>query len=160
MRWLCTAISFNESLSLADNNNNSAGSDPGQFHKPFNITESWPLEYAMVMYGYIMPFLLVLTLVANTLIVLVLRQRHMKTPTNLVLLSMAVADMLTLVFPSPWYFYMYTLSYHEHILYPPTACYVFNSMTDILPIAFHTASIWLTILLAGQRYLYIIQNNI
>ena len=146
------STSFNESLSLADNNNiSSNGSDTDQFQKLFNITQTTPLEYAMVMYGYIMPFLLVLTLVANTLIVLVLKQKHMKTPTNLVLLSMAVADMLTLVFPSPWYFYMYTLGYHEHILHPPFACYAYSSMTEVIPMFFHTASIWLTILLAGQR---------
>ena len=121
-----------------------------------NITQSTPLEYAMVMYGYIMPFLLLLTIVANTLIVLVLAQKHMRSPTNLVLLWMAVADMLTLVCPSPWYFYMYTLGYHRHVLHPTAACYIFNTMTDILPIAFHTASIWLTILLAGQRFDFII----
>ena len=121
-----------------------------------NITESVPLEYAMVMYGYIMPFLLLLTIVANSLNVLVLAKKHMKSPTNLVLLWMAVADMLTLVFPSPWYFYMYTLGYHTYVLQPPAACYFFNQMTDTLPMAFHTASIWLTILLAGQRFDFII----
>ncbi|CAG2105765.1 unnamed protein product [Medioppia subpectinata] len=124
-------------------------------HRLFNITQTTPIEYAMVMYGYIMPFLLFMTLVANLLIVLVLAQKHMRTPTNLVLLSMAVADMLTLVFPSPWYFYMYTLGYHSELLHPPAACYAYSSMIEVIPMFFHTASIWLTILLAGQRYIYI-----
>jgi hypothetical protein len=136
------------------NHNITVHLNPEMIDDLLNITESTPLEYAMIMYGYIMPFLLILTIVANTLIVLVLAQKHMRTPTNLVLLSMAIADMLTLLFPSPWYFYMYTLGYHNQILYPPLACYAYNSMTDVLPMFFHTTSIWLTILLAGQRLVF------
>jgi hypothetical protein len=144
--------SFYNETDLYDNNTSFPNQDFTE--GLLNITESTPLEYAMIMYGYIMPFLLILTIVANTLIVLVLAQKHMRTPTNLVLLSMAIADMLTLLFPSPWYFYMYTLGYHNQILYPPLACYAYNSMTDVLPMFFHTASIWLTILLAGQRLVF------
>ena len=43
-------------------------------------------RYAQAMYGYIMPFLLVITIIANTLIVVVLSKRHMRTPTNFVLM--------------------------------------------------------------------------
>jgi len=161
--WHNSSHKFNETVletEFIQNNTSFTNISLSESFMPdiINITELTPLEYAMVMYGYIMPFLLLLTLVANTLIVLVLAQKHMRTPTNLVLLSMAVADMLTLVFPSPWYFYMYTLGYHSHILYPPALCYTYNTMTDILPIAFHTASIWLTILLAGQRFLSFVSN--
>ena len=113
-----------------------------------------PYQYAVVLFGYIMPFLLIITIIANTLIVLVLSQRHMRTPTNFVLLSMAIADLLTLLFPAPWYFYMYTLDNHKKILYPPTACYCYHCMIEVIPAFFHTASIWLTLLLAGQRYVH------
>jgi len=85
------------------NHNITVHSNLSMIDDLLNITRSTPLEYAMVMYGYIMPFLLILTIVANTLIVLVLVQKHMRTPTNLVLMSMAIADLLTLLFPSPWY---------------------------------------------------------
>ena len=117
-----------------------------------NVTRDMPIEYAGVMFGYIMPFLLVITIVANILIVLVLSQRHMRTPTNILLLSMAIADLLTLLFPAPWYFYMYTLNYHEQLLYPTSACYAYYYMIEVIPAFFHTASIWFTLLLAGQRY--------
>lgn len=120
-----------------------------------NVTRDVPLKYAMPLFGYIMPVLLVITIIANTLIVVVLSQRHMRTPTNLVLLAMAISDLLTLLFPAPWYFYMYTLDMHSRPLYPPSACYAYHYMIEALPALFHTASIWLTLLLAVQRYIYV-----
>ena len=116
------------------------------------MTQDVPYKYAVVLFGYILPFLLIITIIANTLIVIVLAQSHMRTPTNLVLLAMAIADLLTLVFPAPWYFYMYTFGNHAKILYPPSACYTYHLMVEVTPAFFHTASIWLTLLLAGQRY--------
>lgn len=112
-----------------------------------------PIEFTMVILGYIMPFLLILTIFANTIVVIVLSRRHMITPTNIILLAMAISDMLTLIFPSPWYFYMYTLGNHTRLLFPTTACYMFHCMIEVVPAFFHTASIWLTLLLAIQRYI-------
>ncbi|KAL3256055.1 hypothetical protein MRX96_017259 [Rhipicephalus microplus] len=68
-----------------------------------------PIEFALPLLGYAMPALLVVTIIANTFVVVVLAQRHMRTPTNIVLLGMAVCDMMTLLIPSPWFFYIYTL---------------------------------------------------
>ena len=111
-----------------------------------------PDDLGVVLFGYVLPFLLVLTLATNLLIVIVLSQSHMRTPTNLVLLAMAIADLLTLLSPAPWYFYLYTLGNHQNALYPPRLCYIFHCMYEVLPALFHTYSIWLTLLLAGQRY--------
>ena len=120
-----------------------------------NVSQDVSLEWAIVMFGYIMPLLFIITLVANSLIVIVLAQRHMRTPTNMVLLSMAISDLLTMTFPAPWYFYVYTLGHHSKLLHPVIACYLFHCMTEVLPGLFHTASIWLTLLLAIQRYIYV-----
>ena len=117
----------------------------------FNVTEAAPIEYARVMYGIMMPVLVAVTLVANSLIVAVVTRRHMKTPTNLVLLWLAVADLLTLLSPAPWYLYMYTLGYHEVLLGESFICYMYSYMTEHVPMFFHTTSIWLTCLLALQR---------
>lgn len=73
------------------------------------ISKDVPLDIAVIMFGYIMPLLLIITIIFNSAIVIVLSQKHMRTPTNMVLLSMAIFDMLTLMFPSPWYFYAYFL---------------------------------------------------
>lgn len=116
-----------------------------------NIASQVPVEYAVVLYGYITPIFFLITVVANILIVLVLSRPDMRTPTNLVLLSMAVADLLTLIFPVPWYFYMYTLGNYRILLHPSPLCNMYNYMSEVLPAFFHTASIWCTLLLACQR---------
>lgn len=120
-----------------------------------NITTEFPIEYAIPLYGYIMPFLCIVTLVANTLVVVVLSKRHMRTPTNSVLLAMALADMFTVLFSAPWHFYMYTFGNHYKPFYPLSACYAWSMMNEVIPNLFHTASIWLTLALAVQRYIYV-----
>lgn len=120
-----------------------------------NVTREYPFDYAMVMFGYLMPFVLVVTLVTNLLVVLVLYKRHMRTPTNIVLFTMAIVDLGTLLSPSPWYLYIYTFGNHKEFLYPPSACYAHYIMTDVVPVFFHTSSIWLALLLASQRYIYV-----
>lgn len=53
----------------------------------WNLTCDSPLEYAMPLYGYCMPFLLIITIISNSLIVLVLSKKSMATPTNFVLMG-------------------------------------------------------------------------
>lgn len=116
-----------------------------------NITKVVPIEYARVMYGGIMPFLVATTLLSNSLTIRVLTRPHMRSPTNLVLLWLAITDLLTLISPAPMYFYMYTLGQHRILPAGREFCYLFDVMTEHVPMMFHTTSIWLTILLAGQR---------
>lgn len=119
-----------------------------------------PIEFALPLLGYAMPALLVITIIANTFVVVVLAQRHMRTPTNIVLLGMAICDMMTLLIPSPWFFYIYTLGNYATVLGPSATCYAYNSMNEVIPNAFHTASVWLTLVLAGQRYFYVCHPTI
>jgi hypothetical protein len=53
-----------------------------------NVICELPISYAQPMYSYVVPFLLVVTIIANTLIVLVLSKWHVRTPTNAVLMDM------------------------------------------------------------------------
>ncbi|XP_028159569.1 sex peptide receptor-like [Ostrinia furnacalis] len=99
-------------------------------HVYLNVTCEFPISYAEPMYGYIAPFLLATTIVANTLIVVVLSRRHMRTPTNIVLMSMALCDMFTMLFPAPWLFYMYTFGNHYKPLSPVRACQAWNYMNE------------------------------
>lgn len=116
-----------------------------------NVSRDVPDTLGVILFGYVLPVLLVLTVATNLLIVVVLSQPHMRTPTNLVLLAMAIADLLTLLLPAPWYIYLYSMGNYQQILYPPLKCYIFHFMYEVLPALFHTYSIWLTLLLAGQR---------
>lgn len=53
----------------------------------WNLTCDSPLDYALPLYGYCMPFLLFMTIISNSLIVLVLNKKSMATPTNFVLMG-------------------------------------------------------------------------
>jgi hypothetical protein len=116
-----------------------------------NVTCELPINYAQPIYGYVVPFLLIITIIVNTMIVVVLSKRHMHNPTNVLLIVMALSDMLTLLFPAPWLIYMYTFNNHYKPLFPVAACYAWSIMNETLPAMFHTASIWLTLALAVQR---------
>ncbi|XP_018011319.1 sex peptide receptor-like [Hyalella azteca] len=119
-----------------------------------NLMEGSDLKVPL--YGYAMPVLLITTTTANTLIVAVLSQRNMKTPSNTILMAISLADLFTLVVPSPVFFYMYTLGhYQKTLLTNSVACYAWTYLSDVLPTLFHTASIWLSLALAAQRYIYI-----
>ncbi len=63
---------------------------------------SGPPPLSVPIYGYIMPVILGITFVCNILIIIVLSKKHMRSPTNLVLMSMAISDLLTVIFPAPW----------------------------------------------------------
>ncbi|OXA60696.1 Sex peptide receptor [Folsomia candida] len=115
----------------AQGNDSSLLLEGNETRNYLNITTEIPIEYAQPLYGYCVPVLFVITIIANTLVVVVLAKRHMRTPTNAVLMAMAISDMLTVLFPAPWLLYM------------------------TIPNFFHTASIWLTLALAVQRYIYV-----
>jgi hypothetical protein len=53
----------------------------------FNVSCETILNYSVPLYGYITPILLLITMTANSLIVIVLSRRNMATPTNSVLMG-------------------------------------------------------------------------
>lgn len=53
-----------------------------------NVSCSTDLAFSVPLYGYLTPLLVIVTLISNTLIVMVLSKRNMQTPTNLVLMGM------------------------------------------------------------------------
>ncbi|CAL4156122.1 unnamed protein product, partial [Meganyctiphanes norvegica] len=124
-------------------------------HNLLIISRLYPPDLAVPLYGYAMPFLFVTTAITNLLVVAVLWQRHMRSPTNAILLAMALADTFTVCFPEPYFFYMYALNNYKEPLYPTAACYTWLFFHETIPNLFHTASIWLTVMLAGQRYIYV-----
>ena len=113
-----------------------------------NITADLDIRYALPLCGYIMPFLVVVTIIANMLMVLVLPKKHMRTPTNLVLMAMNLRDMFTLLFPILWL--LYTFGDHHRPLRSLYACYAYNYMK--VPVLFQTASIWLTLARGGEGW--------
>jgi len=115
---------------------------------------------AIVVNGYLSPVIFLLTLITNLLVCAVLLQRHMRTPTNIFLVALAVSDALTGLMPLPVFAYFYTFGAYQSILVPLSWCHIYRPMGLHLPTTWHTASIWLTVGLAFQRYVYICYQQI
>lgn len=109
-------------------------------------------HYAVPVNGYLMPLIAAVTLVNNALVLVILMRRQMRSPTNALLIALAVSDTLTCVCPVPCFVYFYTVGQRYQDWVPYSWCFVFFCLTDYFPTVFHTASIWLTASLAVQRY--------
>lgn len=77
--------------------------------RPISIGSQVPLDLALPIYGYVMPIIVAITVATNSFIVIVLSHKYLRTPTNYVLLSMAVTELLTGLSGMPWLLYYYTL---------------------------------------------------
>jgi len=138
---------------LTSSNETSTGFEDGDVFCanppcPFLIPQT-PMSTPI--YGFVSPPVILFTVITNTLICAVLLRRNMRTATNALLLAMAVADMMTGVWPLPCYVYFYTLGAVRYYV-PYHWCVVYSALTEHLPTVSHTASIWLTVALALHRY--------
>ena len=109
---------------------------------------------SLVLYGsgYVYPPLAMVIFVCNTLACIVLIQKHMRNPTNMLLMAMAISDMLTVATPGPSLLYFYTMGHYKDYV-PAKWCQVYHVTTIYMPTIFHTASIWITVTLAILRYI-------
>lgn len=116
-------------------------------------TESiYPLNVAVPLFGYVAPFLVLLTAILNSLVVVTLAQRRMRSSTSIILASVAICDMLTAVTQLPWFMYAYTFGgYAEYPSY--FWCIVYRFLASHIPVIFHTSSVWFTLMLAVHRFL-------
>jgi len=74
--------------------------------------------YKLAVSGYVMPALVVLTVVTNCLICAVLLRHSMRTPTNVLLVAMAISDMLTGLSTMPAFIKFFTLgAYQDYMPY-------------------------------------------
>ncbi|VDM25641.1 unnamed protein product [Toxocara canis] len=107
-----------------------------------------------IVYGQLFPILVFFVVVANVLVAIVLSKKHMITPTNVVLKYMAIADLCVGLVPLPWTFFYHTLRFnmHEDQL-KLWWCYMYKYSMDAVPPVCHNIAMWLTVLLAGQRYI-------
>lgn len=121
---------------------------------PFHIAFVYPIPQAFYINGFVAPILIFFTLITNIFVVLILLRRHMRSPTNAILAAMAISDTFTGVAPLPVFVHFFSLeNYHDFVEYH--WCYIYRYLGELIPTVFHTASIWLTVTLAVQRYVYI-----
>ncbi|KAI6188569.1 FMRFamide receptor [Aphelenchoides besseyi] len=135
------------------------------------ISSQVPLDWALPLYGYAMPIIVAITILTNSFIVLVLSHRYLRTPTNYVLLAMAVSELLTGLSCLPWLLYYYTFNGMQFSIrfvdlpsgykvdleqgLPSFWCTSFPYMATLIPSIAHTTATWLTVYLALQRCIYI-----
>lgn len=119
---------------------------------PFPVDDT---AYTATVYGYISPIVILMTIVNNTFVCIVLLQHHMRSPTNLMLVAMAIADSLTGVIPAPSFIYFYTFGAYRDLYVPYQWCRAYHALNVVLPTMCHTISIWLTVALSVQRYVYV-----
>ncbi|KER21346.1 hypothetical protein T265_10317 [Opisthorchis viverrini] len=103
---------------------------------------------------FVQTIIMIFTVLINSLTSLVFVRRAMRNPTNTVLLAIALSDLFTVVLPLP--IYLLDLTGLVQDTEPSIAeGYLRVYLTVILPTAWHTASIWYTVILAIQRFLYV-----
>ena len=61
---------------------------------------------------------------------------------------------MTGIWPVPSFLYFYAFSGYREWM-PHSWCFAYSILTEFIPSQFHTASIWLTVALAVQRYIYV-----
>ncbi|VDK45416.1 unnamed protein product [Anisakis simplex] len=123
-----------------------------------NLSASQPLWLARPIYGLAAPIIVLVTLITNSLVVIVLSHRNLRTPTNHILLAMAITELMTGLSSCPWFIYYYTLggfSTDQREGLTPFWCRFHSYFAVHFPTIFHTSAIWLTVFLAIQRYVYV-----
>ena len=140
-------LHLDEMMDSASGNSSESIQDE---YLPFDLTE-YPLKYTMPIYGYASPVVIAATVILNSIIMYVMTQKRMRSATTMPLIAIALADLLTGLTRFPFFINHYALGAHaEH----PSVfwCYGFEPLVRILPTMFHTASVWLNVLLAIHRY--------
>ncbi|XP_034483145.1 sex peptide receptor [Drosophila innubila] len=105
-------------------------------------------------HGYFSLIVCILGTIANTLNIIVLTRREMRSPTNAILTGLAVADLAVMLEYIPYTVHDYILSDllpREQQLSYSWACFI--KFHSIFAQVLHTISIWLTVTLAVWRYI-------
>lgn len=126
--------------------------------QPFNLGFEEINSIREIIYGWISPPFALITLLVNLVVCLVLLKKHMRTSTNIILASMALADTMTCIIPLPMFIYVFQLGNYDREWVPCSFLMTFFWLVHYLPTITHTASVWLTVTLAAQRYLFVRAN--
>ncbi|XP_060657307.1 G-protein coupled receptor dmsr-1 [Drosophila nasuta] len=106
------------------------------------------------MHGYVSLVVCILGTIANTLNIIVLTRKEMRSPTNAILTGLAVADLAVMLEYMPYTVHDYILTDslpREEKLSYSWACFI--KFHSIFAQVLHTISIWLTVTLAVWRYI-------
>ncbi|ESO98420.1 hypothetical protein LOTGIDRAFT_114444 [Lottia gigantea] len=118
--------------------------------------DSFSVKYS-VFHGYISAVICAFGIMANIANIIVLTRKNMISPTNLILLWLAVADLFTMLsyFPFSLCFYVFRDDQLRMFHTRSAGVIYFLMFHASFSIVCHTVAIWLTIALAIFRYIYI-----
>ncbi|XP_015433844.1 PREDICTED: sex peptide receptor-like [Dufourea novaeangliae] len=110
------------------------------------------------LHGWISLFVCVFGSIANILNILVLTRREMRSPTNIILTGLALADLLVMIdyIPYSFHLYLYRRSRRDRFTYGWAVFVLFHS--NFAQVC-HTISICLTLILAVWRYVAVAKKN-
>ncbi|CAF3744488.1 unnamed protein product [Rotaria socialis] len=117
-----------------------------------------PPSYYIILQGICAPLIIIISTVLNSLIAVVLLQKHLRSATNILLLAIALYDTLTGLFPFPACIYVFTFK-NCNDYWPYNYGWFHRVNYEVLPFIFHTCSIWVTVVLAIQRYIYVCHSG-
>ncbi len=141
-------ISSNQTSSIIQTNSGIPA--PDGFHwYPLDPGDCPPRHY-LFLQGVCAPLIIIISTVLNSLIAVVLLQKHLRSPTNILLLALALYDTLTGLFPFPGYIYVYTFQKCNDYM-PYNYGWFHRINYEVLPFIFHTCSIWVS-----YKYSYVI----
>lgn len=127
-------------------------SRPPEGMKAVILSDYYDMSFAIPVYGFAMPIFAFIVTICNSIVVCIFSRHNMRSATNGVLSAIAVVVLAALLAPMPAYIYMFTMgNYREFVRYD--WCIVYAVTVAIMPQMVHTIWIWLTLLLAIQRFM-------
>ena len=116
------------------------------------VNNQYEPDLAIPFYGYITPVLAIITVLFNSFIFYVLSKKSMRSPTNLILFSIAFCDTVTILSPLTWYLHTYAADgYQEYPIY--SWCIIYRYFGVLIPTCFHNSAVWFTVMLSIHRYI-------
>ena len=109
-------------------------------------------DFEIPIYGYIWPILVLFTSLCNILVIAGFLRRRMRNPTNALLVSIAISDSLTGLVTLPATFHIYA---GRNMFLTEDWCNVSMITRLYIARAFHTVSVWQTLVLGIHRYLQV-----
>lgn len=106
-------------------------------------------DFETPVYGYIWPILVLITACCNILVIAGFLRKRMRNATNILLVSIAVSDSLTGLVTLPATIHVFSES---HFALSKGWCEATMLTRLFISRAFHTASVWQTLILAIYRY--------
>lgn len=113
-------------------------------------------DFERPVYLYIWVALIILTTLANILVMIVLQRKNMRNATNIILIAVAISDSLTGLVTLPVTVHAYQQYVAGDLALTKEWCLAFMVIRYFVSRSFHTMSIWLTVVLGFQRLISVL----